>query len=64
MVENSKRKEEEVVKTKELSETYKAIFENLNSEKEILLRDNQKMTKELVDGDLFSWRLGRCSPRF
>ena len=52
------------MKIKELSDNYKSVFETLNTEKHILIKNNQTMTAELVNYLLFSWKLEKYLLKF
>jgi hypothetical protein len=48
---NSRLKEAEIKRIKELTDKFKTMFETLNAEKKQLIEDNVTMTNELVIED-------------
>ena len=49
---NSRLKEAEIKRIKELTDKFKTMFETLNTEKKQLIEDNVAMTNELVTDQL------------
>jgi len=56
---NSRLKEAEIKRIKELTDKFKTMFETLNAEKKQLIEDNVTMTNELLEiKNLFAQTLG------